>query len=190
MCIRTFFQKLYVSKQVYITVPKKQLLIILPFLGKLSSKLKQRVANCFKSSLPQCEVKIIFKSTNRLSSLFTYKDVIPKDLQSNLIYKFIAVTATLPNMAKQNAISRLDCLNIWIYLHLLVNESQIANHQQFLITYFYLVMIVILMISLFLTKANNGFKLLIKESLLYLEILLSLIGMCHPFLCSYLINFL
>ena len=85
MCICTFFQKWYVPKQADITVPKKQLLLILPFLGKIFSKLKQWVVYCFKSSLLQCEVKIIFKSTNRLSSLFTCKDVIPKHLQSNLI---------------------------------------------------------------------------------------------------------
>ena len=166
MCIRTFFQKLYVPKQVYITVPKKQLLIILPFLGKLSSKLKQQVANCFKSSLPQCEVKIIFKSTNRLSSLFTYKDVIPKDLQSNLIYKFTCGNCNVTYYGKTErhfkvrlsehlGLSPLtgkrvsNCKPSAVSDHLLssCHDSDINDFS-------------------ILTKANNGFKLLIKESLL------------------------
>ena len=39
-------------------------------------------------SLPQSNIKIIFRSTNRLFSLFRFKDVIPKGLQSPIVYKF------------------------------------------------------------------------------------------------------
>ena len=41
-----------------------------------------------KNSLPQCNIKIVLNSTNRLSSLFRFKYVIPKELQSQLVYKF------------------------------------------------------------------------------------------------------
>ena len=54
----------------------------------LSSNLKQKLRTCFKNSLPQCNIKIILKPTNRLSSLFRFKDVIPKELQPHLVYKF------------------------------------------------------------------------------------------------------
>ena len=47
-----------------------------------------RNTSCFKNSWPQWNIKIILKSTNRLSSLFRFKDVIPKELQSHLAYKF------------------------------------------------------------------------------------------------------
>ena len=40
LSIRTFVNRLYVSKQVYSTAPKMELLIILPFLGTMSSNLK------------------------------------------------------------------------------------------------------------------------------------------------------
>ena len=39
-CIRMFFHKLYVPKKVHLTIPNKELVIILPFLGKFSSNLK------------------------------------------------------------------------------------------------------------------------------------------------------
>ena len=58
--------------------------------------LRRKLRTCFKNSLPQCNIKIILKPTNRLSSLFHFKYVIPKELQSHVIYKnFRAVTAML-----------------------------------------------------------------------------------------------
>ena len=43
---------------------------------------------CFKNSLPQCNIKIILNPTNHLSSLFHFQDIIPKDLQSHIMYYF------------------------------------------------------------------------------------------------------
>ena len=76
------------QKQVYSTAPKKELLIILPFLGTMSSNLKRKLQTSIRNSLPQCNIKVILKSTNHLSSLFCFKDVIPKELRFHLVYKF------------------------------------------------------------------------------------------------------
>ena len=73
------------KKQIYSTAPKKELLIILPFLGTMSSNLKLKLQTSIRNSLPQCNIKIILKSTNHLSSLFYFKDVIPKELRSHLV---------------------------------------------------------------------------------------------------------
>ena len=86
--IRSFLNKLHVSKKVIRTVPKKELFIVLLYLGTLSSNVKRKLRTCFKNSLPQCNIKIILKPTNHLSSLFRFKDVIPKQLPSHLVYKF------------------------------------------------------------------------------------------------------
>ena len=88
LSIRTFLNRLYVPKQVYLTAPKLELLIILPFLGTMSSNLKQKLQTSIRNSLPQCNIKVILKSTNHLSSLFRFKDVISKELSSHLVYKF------------------------------------------------------------------------------------------------------
>ena len=50
--IRSSLNKLHVPKKVIPTVPKKELFIILPYLGMLSSNLKQKLSICFKNSLP------------------------------------------------------------------------------------------------------------------------------------------
>ena len=86
LSIRTFLNRLYVPKQVYSTAPKKELLVILTFLGTMSSNLKQKLQTSIQNSLPQCNIKVILKSTNHLSSLFCFKDVIPKKLRSHLVY--------------------------------------------------------------------------------------------------------
>ena len=39
--------------------------------------------------LPQFNIKVIFQSKNRLSNLFRFKGSIPKELRSNLVYKFL-----------------------------------------------------------------------------------------------------
>ena len=93
--IRSFLNKLHVLKKVIPTVPKKELFIILPYLGTLSSTLKIEIRTSFKNSLPQCNIKIILKSANRLSSLFRFKDFIPKELQSHLVYRMLLTTAKL-----------------------------------------------------------------------------------------------
>ena len=54
----------------------------------MSSNLKRKLQISIRNSLPQCNIKVILKSTKRLSALFRFKDVIPKKLRSHLIYKF------------------------------------------------------------------------------------------------------
>ena len=87
--IRSFLIKLHITRKVIPTVPKKELFIVLPYPGKLSSNLKRKLTTCLKNSLPQRNIKIILQSTNRLSSLFCFKDVIPKELLSQFVYKFL-----------------------------------------------------------------------------------------------------
>ena len=87
-CIKKFFDKLYVRKQIVPTVPKKELLVVLPYLGTFSLNLRKRLYKSVSKSLPQCNIKVIFQSKNRLSSFFKFKDSIPLHLRSHLIYKF------------------------------------------------------------------------------------------------------
>ena len=38
--------------------------------------------------MPYCSLRIAFQSKTRLSSLFRFKDIIPTDISSHLVYKF------------------------------------------------------------------------------------------------------
>ena len=87
-CIKKFLDTLHVAKQIVLTVPKKELLVVLPFLGTFSLNLRKRLYKAVSKSLPRCNIKVIFQSKNRLSSLFNFKDSIPLYLRSLVIYKF------------------------------------------------------------------------------------------------------
>ena len=70
-----------------ITVPKKYVLIVLPFVGHFLLNLRSRLYNCFNKTLPQCNIKVIFQSKNHLSNLFRFKDTISKELRSHHVYQ-------------------------------------------------------------------------------------------------------
>ena len=69
-------------------MPKKPLFLVLPYLGPLSlqtrtklRKFAEGIFNCFK-------LQIAFKGQNKLANSFRFKDRIPKELTSVVVYKF------------------------------------------------------------------------------------------------------
>ena len=88
-CIKQFLQKLYVTKAIQDTVNKKQLLIVLPFLGAQSFLGRKRLQSCIRNTIPYCSLRIVFQSKTRLSSLFSFKNIIPKEISSHLVHKFM-----------------------------------------------------------------------------------------------------
>ena len=72
-----------------LTVPIKQLYLVLPFMGKMSALEKtSRIARSLQKYLPFCKVKTVFKTSNRLRNYFSFKDVVPEPLRSCQIYNF------------------------------------------------------------------------------------------------------
>ena len=70
-----------------LTVPKKEILMVLPYLGHDSSfKLKKSLVSLFSKAYPQVDLKIVFRTTLRIANLFRYKDIIPKRLKSFIVY--------------------------------------------------------------------------------------------------------
>ena len=85
-CVFKLLNKFFEPKPVTLTVPKKQLFIVLPFMGNLSGVIKTGLSKTLQKRLPFCKLRVIFKSTNHLKSDF--KDVLAEPLQSCQIYKF------------------------------------------------------------------------------------------------------
>ena len=88
-CISKFMNKLYIEKPVMSTVPKKQLYLVLPFIGKMPALVKPGLARSLHKRLPFCKVKIAFKTSNRLKNYFSFKDVVPESLRSFQICNFM-----------------------------------------------------------------------------------------------------
>ena len=69
--MKIFLDKLYVPKQIVPTVTKRELLVVLPYLGTFYLNLRKCLYKLVSKSLPQCNIKVNFQSKNRLSSLST-----------------------------------------------------------------------------------------------------------------------
>ena len=164
--IKTFLNKLYVQKKIYLTVPKKEVFIILPYLGTMTLDLKRKLHTFFAKSLPMCDLKVILKSTNRLSSCFRFKDVIPRELRSHLVYKFSCggCNATYYGKTERHINvragehiglspltgNRVACKPSAVSDHLLLHDNITSDFKNFTI----------------LCNENNDFKLSIRESIL------------------------
>ena len=104
-------------------------------------------------------------STNRLSSLFRFQDAIPKEFQSHLVYKFscgncnvtyygktechLNVRSSEPIGISHLTGKRVECKPSVVSDHFLLHNHD-SNFNDFTI----------------LCRDNNGFRLLIKESIL------------------------
>ena len=54
--MKKFLNKLHISKQIVPTVPKRELLVVLPFLRQFSLNLRKRLYKSVSKSLPQFKI--------------------------------------------------------------------------------------------------------------------------------------
>ena len=85
-CIEKFFNKLYDKRPPIQTAQRKEVLIMLPYLGSLSLPLKKTLMRSIK--IPTVKLKMIFLPGNKLSSYFKFKDDFPSSLKSGVVYKY------------------------------------------------------------------------------------------------------
>ena len=85
---KKYLNKLLVPKRIIHTVDKKQVLLVLPFLGPLSFEIKSRLQKCL-NYIPYCSLKVVYQSKSRVSNLFHCKDVVNTKLSSHIVYKFM-----------------------------------------------------------------------------------------------------
>ena len=71
-----------------ITVPKKTLVLVFPYLGPLSLQTRTKLRKSLKGILNWCKLQIMFICQNKLAKAFHFKDCIPKELTSGVGYKF------------------------------------------------------------------------------------------------------
>lgn len=100
-CIITFFDKISAPKRTVMTANKKEIRICLPFLGSESLRIRSGLIKFAKNYLPgSCKLQVIFSSGNRLGDFFRFKDKIPIDCRSYLLYKFLCGKCNLAYYGK------------------------------------------------------------------------------------------
>ena len=87
-CFEVFLNNVHLVNENVPTVEKKCLLLVLSYLGIISLQTRIKLQQTLIDVLNSCKLEIVFKCQTRLSNSFRYKDPIPKDLISGVVYKF------------------------------------------------------------------------------------------------------
>ena len=77
-----------VVKEITLTVEKKHLVLVLPYFGSISLQTRTKLDKSLKNILNCCKLQILFKNKTRLGNNFHFKDQIPRDFTSGVVYKF------------------------------------------------------------------------------------------------------
>ena len=88
---RFWIEYKYRLQEKVITVPKKPLFVGLPYFGPLSLQTGAKFRKSLQDILNRCKLQIVLKSQEKLAKAFCFKDCIPKELTSGVVYKFDGV---------------------------------------------------------------------------------------------------
>ena len=83
--VKTFpIKYLYLRK----TAEKKQVTIVLCYMGIISTELKVKLYKTIKRLLSACGLRVIFKIFLRMKNYFNFKEKTKRELRSLLVYNF------------------------------------------------------------------------------------------------------
>ena len=88
MCFKKFLDRLHLIKPTLARVEKKPLHLVLPYLGPISLQVRTKIRNAMKNTLNHCKLQVIFKNERKLSNMFRFKDRVPYDLVSGVVYEY------------------------------------------------------------------------------------------------------
>ena len=78
---------IHVGKETTLTVEKKPLVLVLPYLGSISLQTRTNLKKVLKNILNCYKLQIVLKNNTRVGNSFHFKDRIPKDLTSDVVHK-------------------------------------------------------------------------------------------------------
>ena len=71
-----------------LTVPKLQLVPVLPYTGKSWLDLRARFRCTIEKNIPFCKLKVVIRSTCRLGNFFRFKDSLEKKILSGIVNRY------------------------------------------------------------------------------------------------------
>ena len=126
-CIKEFLDKILALKPVVSTVPKKNLIIALPYLGKFSLQIHTRINRIRNNKLSYCNIWIVFQTKCKISNFVHLKTKCHRSYVLALFTNFSVVAAMLPITAKLSVILKSECVNTWEFLHSLGRELKVIT---------------------------------------------------------------
>ena len=85
---KTFLDNKHIIQEKMITVPKKPLFLVLPYIRQLQLETTAKSRKSFKGTLNCSKLQILFRVKANYQTLFILKDHLPKELTSGVIHKF------------------------------------------------------------------------------------------------------
>ncbi len=101
-CISAFLNKTFKKKQPTSGCERRPETIVLPYLGKLSLEIRNRIRKYVNKHIKSCKFTVVFRSQRRLRTLFRFKDSIPHALQSYVLYRYKCGTCNSSYVGKTN----------------------------------------------------------------------------------------
>ena len=150
--------KILARESVVSTVPTKDLVIALPYFGKLSLQICTRINCIMKNKLLYCNIKFVFQA-KKIKNFFTFKDKIPSFLRSGIVYKFQCGGCNATYMAKLNVIFRSNFVSTLEFLHSLGKELKVMVILPLKTIFYSAITHLILKISYFLLPTTTTLKL-------------------------------
>ena len=86
-CIKKFSKKFHVLKVVELTAARKELTLVLPYLGQQSFEIRNRIQCCLEKNSPALNLKVVFQSKKNTFYAIFFKTKTNKMLYPNLVYK-------------------------------------------------------------------------------------------------------
>ena len=86
--IREFISNRFKEKPISFDVPKKVVYLSLPYFGEQSDKLGKNLVTLLNKYFFHVEFKTVFTNKFTIGSFFQFKDILPLDIKSKIIYKY------------------------------------------------------------------------------------------------------
>ena len=168
-CAKRFLDMVFIKEETFLTASKKQLVCVLPFIGKTSLQLRSRLVKSIQGNLQFCSLKIVFQSPCKLRSLFHFKDNLDKKIRSDLVYRYTCSNYNVTYYGKTyrqfftRAAEHMGISNL--------TEKRVKNVKQSAVSDHLLQCDCSINFDDFdiLASETNNFRLLIKESLLIMR---------------------
>ena len=165
-CVKTFLDKIFIEKKVFSVAQKKELVCVLPFIGKKSLQLRSQLVKSIQQNLKFCSLNVIFQSPCKLHTLFKFKDSLDKKIRSDLIYRYTCSNCNVTYYGKTyrhfftRAAEHMGISNL--------TEKRVKNMKESAVSDHPLQCDCAISFDDFdvLASDTNNFRLLIKESLL------------------------
>ena len=158
-CIKEFLDKILTPKPVVSTVPKKELIITLPYLGKMSLQIHTRISRIMKNKVRTVMSILFSRPSAKLVTFLHLKSKFHRSCVLAFFTNFSAVAAMLPIMAKLSVILKSEFVNTLEILHSLGKELQEMMILPLKNTFYSAITHPTLKISQFLLPARTTLKL-------------------------------